>query len=254
MPGPQEKILRIGIIQGGKIIEEKLIRKRIPISFGSSAKNTFVLAASNVPKSFKLFQIKGKSYTLSFTDTMNGRVSVKDKVVDFAALKTQKLVGKKGDSYVLTLNDSSKGKIVIGDVTILFQFVAAPPEPVKPQLPSVAKGGWIKSVDWVYTSILAFSFIFHTGSIAYLNMQPIPEKISLDAIEDRFAKLIMPKKEKKEPPKVEKKKKEGKAKKKEEKKEEKKPEKKVEKKPQKRVAVKITIEVTIEKFTECLNT
>ena len=33
------KILRIGIIQGGRIVEERLVRKRENITIGQSAKN-----------------------------------------------------------------------------------------------------------------------------------------------------------------------------------------------------------------------
>jgi len=39
---PKVKILRIGIIQGGRIVEERLVRKRENITIGQSAKNLFV--------------------------------------------------------------------------------------------------------------------------------------------------------------------------------------------------------------------
>ena len=43
------KVLRIGIIQGGKIIEERIVRRRETVTFGPSEKNTFVLPASDIP-------------------------------------------------------------------------------------------------------------------------------------------------------------------------------------------------------------
>ena len=37
------KVLRIGLIQGGKIVEERVIRKRETVTVGSSEKNHFVI-------------------------------------------------------------------------------------------------------------------------------------------------------------------------------------------------------------------
>ena len=77
MPEPSKgKILRIGVIQGGKIIEEKLIRRRTSVTVGTSSRNTIVLSAAKVPKSFPLFELKGNDYHLAFEDNMSGRVSV----------------------------------------------------------------------------------------------------------------------------------------------------------------------------------
>ena len=51
-----KKILRVGIIQGGRIVEERLIRKREDVSLGTHAKNTFILPSSQLGKSFRLFE------------------------------------------------------------------------------------------------------------------------------------------------------------------------------------------------------
>ena len=42
---PRPKILRIGVILGDKIVEERLVRERGPVSIGQSAKNTFAVPA-----------------------------------------------------------------------------------------------------------------------------------------------------------------------------------------------------------------
>ncbi len=55
------KILRIGIIQNGKIIEERLLRKRDSVTIGQSPRNTFVLPSGALPKSFTIFEMKGGS-------------------------------------------------------------------------------------------------------------------------------------------------------------------------------------------------
>ena len=38
--GPRQRILRIGVLLAGKLVEERLIRERTPVSIGQSMKNT----------------------------------------------------------------------------------------------------------------------------------------------------------------------------------------------------------------------
>src|SRR5688572_6356978 len=67
------KVLRIGVIQGGKIVEERIVRKRETVTVGSSEKNHFVVQGESVPTRFELFQLVGSDYILNFTDKMSGR-------------------------------------------------------------------------------------------------------------------------------------------------------------------------------------
>ena len=97
-----QKILRIGVIQGGKIIEERLVKRRETVTIGQGSKNTIVIPVSNLPPSFAVFELRGATYVLRFTDNMAGRLSSGDTQLDFAALKTQGLVV--GDTPVFTRN------------------------------------------------------------------------------------------------------------------------------------------------------
>ncbi len=180
------KILRIGVIQSGKVVEERLVRKRTTVTFGSDQKNTFVLGSDEVPKSWALFELKGNQYSLVFSDDMDGRVSVDKNNVDFASLKAQDLVQKQGDRYRLNLSDSSRGRVQFGkDLTILFHFVAAPPVAAKPELPLAAKGGWVKSIEPVFTTVLTGSFLFHalfTILVFNVDRPPPPSMDDLKAL------------------------------------------------------------------------
>ncbi|RMG16509.1 MAG: hypothetical protein D6729_10790 [Deltaproteobacteria bacterium] len=202
-PRPEQKILRIGVIQGGKIIEERLIKRREDVTVGSAPNNTFVVPASSLPRSFTLFELKGSQYHLAFKDGMDGRVSVGNGVVDFASLKAQNLARKRGDVFTYPLSEQARGKVSLGDVTLLFQFVTPPPEPPKPVLPKEARAGWIKSIDKVFTAILLVSLGLHISGIWVLENTPIPKELSFDAIPDRFAKLIVEEIPEEPPPKPE---------------------------------------------------
>ena len=61
-PGAKLKILRIGIIQGGRIVEERLVRKRENITIGQSAKNMFVVLSDALPRNWLLFEASGTGY------------------------------------------------------------------------------------------------------------------------------------------------------------------------------------------------
>ncbi len=188
------KILRIGIIQSGKIIEEQLIRKSKTLYFGNSPKSDFIVTSPAFPSKYPLFIYKGNQYFLNFTDQMKGKVDVKGGGgADFQAIKQQGLCKKHGKGYLLPLTTESRGRVTIGDTTILFQFIVAPPAPIKPKLPKEARGGWLKSIDLPFAAITATSFILQSVFIIYLNSVEIPKEISIDKIPDRFAKLIVPK-------------------------------------------------------------
>jgi len=147
----KRKILRVGIIQSGRIVEERLIRKREDVSIGQASKNTFILPASHLPKSFTLFEGKGGGYQLIFDDSMEGRVSIGEEVLDLKSLAKSGNVKRRGGRYTVELDERSRGKIVVGEFTLLFQFIDAPPVLPKPQLPAAARGA---NVDWLFVNIL----------------------------------------------------------------------------------------------------
>lgn len=190
----QTKVLRVGVIQGGKVIEERLIRKRDTVTVGSDAKNTFVFQGDDLPKSWSLFEAKGGQYTLVFGEDMNGRVSVESNNVDFASLKAQNLAEKQGDRYRLELNDSSRGRVQLsGELTLLFHFVNPPPVATKPELPSSVKGGWLKSIEPVFTSVLMASFALHmVSALLVMNVDP-PPPVSKADLEKWIKRVAAPK-------------------------------------------------------------
>jgi outer membrane biosynthesis protein TonB len=194
-----EQILRIGVIRAGKIIEEKLIRKRTTVTVGTGPRNTLVLPTTDAPKSYPLFECKGNEYYLSFTDNMTGRISVGDKAADLQSIKGQNLVRKTGSNYHLKLSDASRGRVSIGEFILLFQFVKLPPEPARPQLPQIVKGYWVRNIDWPYTTSFGTTFVCMLVIWIWAANVPLPKEPTIEDIPDRFAKMIMPDKEMSKP-------------------------------------------------------
>src|SRR5689334_11837487 len=157
------KVLRIGLVQGGRVIEERIIKQRVTVTVGSNEKSMFVIPSQAVPPMFKLFELLGNDYYLNFLDGMNGRIALATGITDIQALRGS--AKKVGGAYQVKLTEEARGKVVVGETTFLFQFVAPPPVQPRPQLPLAVKGGLASQIDWSLTIVAAFSFLLHFGIV-----------------------------------------------------------------------------------------
>ena len=195
---PTQRILRVGIIQNGQVVEERIFHSREAVTAGQGLKNSFVVASSAFPASLTLFEVKGGKYQLRVTSAMQGKVALADGMLDLATVSTSGKGQKVGDAWVVEIPDSSRGKVSLGDTTMLFQFVAPPPLKVLPQLPANMRGNLLTflataaSVDAVYLSSFAFSFLLQAGSILYaVNFVPPPPRdAAMKEMTERIIKLI----------------------------------------------------------------
>jgi hypothetical protein len=190
---PKVKILRIGIIQGGRIVEERLVRKRENITIGQSAKNLFVVPSEALPRQWLLFELTGHHYVAHFSDGMDARIAVGNEIISLSQLKQAGKIQKRGSSWVLPLDERSRGKITLGDMTILFQFVTPPPPQPRPQLPASVRGSITSQLDWSFTTIAIASFLLHLLLVIYLRNVDWPRKPDIEEIPDRFVKMVIKK-------------------------------------------------------------
>jgi outer membrane biosynthesis protein TonB len=199
------KNLRIALIQGSKITEDRTFKKRIPITVGQDAKNTLVVPVSNLPSSFTLFELVNGQYSLVFKAGMDGKVTVNGAELTLQQAREKGLAKGRGDTLVLPLTDASKGRVALGEVSVLFQFVTPPPEPKKEELPPTVKGSFFSQIDQFFFLILATSIFVHFSGATFIACQPMPEEkeLSLEELPDRFVKAMMPVEVKKPEPKKE---------------------------------------------------
>lgn len=224
------KVLRIGIVQRGKIIDEREMKRRETVTVGTSDSATFTVASPALPPTFDLFEYDGKRYYLKFTPEMEGRVQHSgNEVLSFDKLRGMGRVVRRGDHDAFVMDDSSRGKVIIGgDVTVLFQFKAPVAAPVKPVLPADIRGSLLQNIDTQFTAIFVMVALLQISLVTYARNLPYVEPTSIDEIDTSYQKLIMPDREP-EPP-MEEPMAQADEKKGDEKKEEKKPAKKEPKK------------------------
>lgn len=189
---PQQKVLRIGVVQDGKIVQERLIKAGEEVTVGESTKNLFVFPPTSLPKRFQLFQPKkGGGYILHFTDGMEGKISYKNAIVPLEQLKQRGDAVRKGTDFVLPLAEGNRGKVSVDGVTILFQFVPPPPEPMSAGAKMDFRPKLIEDDDPVFFGFLGLFTALATVLMIYVyNAEPV-ERVAIEEIPDRFTEIIM---------------------------------------------------------------
>ena len=187
------KVLRIGLIRDGKIVQEKLIGAGESVTVGESTANTFVFPETSLPaQRFTLFEARRDGYTLQFTNNMNGRVSANGAVVPLERLRDDGRAERKGPKWRFKLTERDRGKIDIDEMAVLFQFVPAPPvRAVRPIQSMNFRPALLEEDDPALLGFLAF-FTALAGLLLIWVLNAEPAQItSFEDIPDRFTKLVV---------------------------------------------------------------
>jgi hypothetical protein len=191
----QSKVLRIGVVQDGRILEERHLRQPGDVTIGQDAKKcSLYLPVDVLPDSQPVFEYRQKQYHLVFSEDMRGRVDLGSSTVDLHTLRAQGQAQPREGLYVLPLPEGSRGQLVLGGVSLFFQFVTPTPSPTKAELPPEMQGSAWRSMDRMFFTILAASLFLHFSCAALIiSAQPPPEpELSLDQLDDRFARVFIP--------------------------------------------------------------
>jgi hypothetical protein len=151
-----ETVLRVGLMQDGRIMEERRLRHGQSLSIGSSEKCDFTIASQDAPRFLQIFSWTGKTARLHLTEQVSGRLLLESGACDLTGLRR-----------TVELARGTRGKIVIGGAALLFQLVVEPPRPARPQLPLSLKSRPLE-VDWLTTIVGALSFLLHFGVVGTL--------------------------------------------------------------------------------------
>lgn len=200
-PARTAKVLRIGVIQDGKIIQERVAKANENITVGESQKASFALPKGQIGgPDFLLFQHHSQGYSLRFTEAMKGRVSTHGQVAALQKLQGDPGVTRQGEVFTVPLQEQDRGKVQIGNVTVLFQFVAPPPpQAVKPMDEKDFRARLIAEDDPVFLGFLGLWTSLAAVLVVWMSTVD-PKPRTLEDMPERMVKLILP--PKKPPPPV----------------------------------------------------
>ncbi len=191
--GISDKVLRVGVIQNGRILDEQVFRKAETVFIGDSEKAHFTVPSSFLSGKFPMFYFRSGHYELVLTGKMTGKIFFKGEPREVEDLIKSGTLKRRGDDYVLPISEDHRGKILIGNAIVLFQFVVPSPKPPKLRLPKSIRGSWTQHFDWPFVSIELVVMVFGYFFFAiYLMNVPKPEPVELTDVPNRFAKLIAP--------------------------------------------------------------
>ena len=185
-----ERVLRIGVIQGGRVIDERIVRDRGAVRVGTTERATIAVSGIGAPRCHELFCVHGEHYLLKFTDAMEGRIALEGRLWTLAELRSSERAARIREGWAVQLTESARGKVVVGNASLLFQFVLPPPRQPRPQLPVAIRINPIKAIDWGYSACLAFFVAAGFGALSYAEY--IYDPTVEDAMETRWIRALLP--------------------------------------------------------------
>jgi hypothetical protein len=179
--------LRIGIIQGGRIVEERVLRAPKAVTVGPAASDTFITPPDDDGGgSWRLFEERRGRLVLRLGPGMSARVAVDGEVATLAAPALSE------GARIVPLRDGARGKITLGGTALLFQLVRPPAPQPRPQLPISVRRRVVGDLDGPFTILVALSFLLHLVMVVYLRQVDWPRRPSLDELPDRFIQMVRP--------------------------------------------------------------
>lgn len=166
--------LRIGIVQGGHIVEERLLGDAAAVTIGQSPRNVFTLCAAGLPRTYRLFRRDKDRHVLRFAPGMEGRVTVGGRPWTLTQACEAGLARRAGDWLELPLEPGARGKLRLGEVTVLFQHLRQAPARPLPRLPASLQGGVASRVDPGFAKVLSGAMAVAAMFLVAVQLVPKP--------------------------------------------------------------------------------
>jgi hypothetical protein len=182
------RVLRVGVLQDGRLIEERFLRPRRVVTVGTDHRCTFPLPSDAGPARAPFFRHRGGGWYLEFDPQVRGKVGLDDRVLTLDAAIDHGVAHKTRRGWRLPITGRSRGKVVIAGTTFLFQLVDAPRRAAI-QLPAHLRRGLFGRLDRGFGQLLLASAALQVAAVVFLSTVPQPARLIQDG-PDRFRKVI----------------------------------------------------------------
>lgn len=187
------KVLRVGVLQDGRVVQEARLDPGEPLTIGASPRNRVRLPLAELPRRYRLIEQRGGSYLLRLTAPMAGRISQDGAVKSLEQLRS--CWPRRGGAWQVPLGARDRGSIRLGRVTLLFQFVSAPPVALRELSRPSFRPRLLDEDDPVFVAFLGLATVLAGAFAGYAVSVQTPELLGRDELPEQiayFTELVLP--------------------------------------------------------------
>ena len=178
-------MLRVGIVHGRRIVEERLLARTGDVTIGTSPQEHVHRPVGRRARA--LASVRGARRPPHPPPRgRHGRAHRRRRRRD------QHRRARRGRAArPIPLSDRARGKVTVGDTTVLFQLLRPPAPQPRPQLPFSIRRRVSAEIDRFFTIVLAFTVLLHVAVVVYLRQVDWPRRPSIEEVPDRFVRQIV---------------------------------------------------------------
>ncbi len=186
----QGKVIRVGVLQDGKIVLERRLDPGESLTVGNSPGATVSCPLPSLPRRYPLREAHRGRSRLRVPRNLKGKLSVGGEVLTLDDVRARPPSGR--DRWDLELDDRARGSIRLGELTLLFQLVQAPPVAMRQLVRPSFRPKLMSDDDPVFVGFLSLFTVMAGAFAAYVSTVQTPELIGDIAEVERFASIIIP--------------------------------------------------------------
>ena len=182
--------IKIGLLQGGKLLNEVVINDTRNVFIGTSLENTITINEDNFDETFQILNYSKNKYYLNIHKNINGKIFEGTNSFNIKDLVNHPDTIQKGGMVCYPLSCDTRGMLLIGNNTLLFKMYQA--EPIPRRLPKEFRGNLLGGYfDLSFFIILLFFVAGYGGLIHSFSKVKIKTDTNFEKIPEKFARLIM---------------------------------------------------------------
>jgi TonB family protein len=121
--GPDDRLLRVALLWGGRMVKETTFTERHDITIGDGTRCDFIVPSAEVGKSLSLFKVDRKgTYSVALNRDFTGRVNLEGVLAPVREFVKKHTSDQAGLNYV-KVGKGDWGVLEFGNLELFFQFV-----------------------------------------------------------------------------------------------------------------------------------
>lgn len=186
-PASHARELEVTVLWGDHILDVSNYAHPVVLTVGENPRNKYIIPSVGIGDEFPLVTVEEDgNASLAFTDEMNGTVRSRDQIYNLTDLKKEKFVRRSEGHYIIGLKQDDFAKLSIGPINFFILYVKPAPRILPPPfferdrllLRTLIGSALLMLLLWV--------------GVAFV---PEPKPVTIEMVPERFARIIIKKRE-----------------------------------------------------------